>query len=264
MFVRKEGVGSIARIIQHRELLMKQVIMEAPSLIQVISGSKIVRWATKERVAHSGEIIALESGQALDVINVPDDNSKLYEAKLISLDADAVFKFSEQDATSKAISCLYQVTAPSISFQDAFSRAFEAIADERSIPASAASARVQEVLAWLDKNGGYFRNNKIHTVERRVRFHISADIQSQWTAQHIASKLGFSEATLRRKLAEEGTSFNNTLIDVRMSRAYTLLQATDMPITQIAFEIGYDSPSRFSARFRDRFGYSPSVVRAAS
>ena len=46
-----------------------------------------------------------------------------------------------------------------------------------------------------------------------------------------------------------------------MSFAMTLLQSTDHPIAHIAAQVGYESPSRFAVRFRDRFGFAPTVVR---
>jgi len=42
------------------------------------------------------------------------------------------------------------------------------------------------------------------------------------------------------------------------------LQTTELPINQIALDCGYQSPSRFSVRFRKRFGISPSAIRTQS
>ena len=66
---------------------------------------------------------------------------------------------------------------------------------------------------------------------------------------------------MRRRLAEEGASFFELLSDVRMSHALTLLQVTDLPVIQIAYEVGYKSQSRFALRFRRRFGFAPLAVR---
>ncbi len=70
-----------------------------------------------------------------------------------------------------------------------------------------------------------------------------------------------SEATLRRKLADEGDCLSGILADARLSFALTLLQATTQPVTQIALAVGYQSPSHFTVRFRRRFGFSPSAIR---
>jgi AraC-like DNA-binding protein len=73
-----------------------------------------------------------------------------------------------------------------------------------------------------------------------------------------------SEASLRRHLAAEDSSLSEILLDVRMSTALTLLQSTAQPVTRIAGEVGYQSPSQFAVRFRRRFGCSPSDVRRDS
>lgn len=86
-------------------------------------------------------------------------------------------------------------------------------------------------------------------------------LDADWTAARVAGALAQSEATLRRRLAVEGTSLTELLGDTRMAMALTLLQTTTQPVAHIAAEVGYESPSRFSARFRQRFGFSPTSVR---
>lgn len=70
-----------------------------------------------------------------------------------------------------------------------------------------------------------------------------------------------SEATFRRRLADQGQSFHDILIDVRMTTALRLLQINDRPVADIAYQVGYESASRFSVRFKKRFGFSPTAVR---
>lgn len=47
----------------------------------------------------------------------------------------------------------------------------------------------------------------------------------------------------------------------RMDRAFHLLNHTDMNVTEVALEVGYACPSRFSKAFAGQFGFSPSTVR---
>jgi len=90
---------------------------------------------------------------------------------------------------------------------------------------------------------------------------ISEHVEYQWKIDEIAKALNTSEATLRRHLATEKTSFREVLTTVRMMRALNLLQLTQRPISQIAYEVGYESHSRFSVRFKQYFGCSPLEVR---
>ena len=51
-------------------------------------------------------------------------------------------------------------------------------------------------------------------------------------------------------------SFRQLLAQVRMSHALTLLQQGLSPL-EAALACGYDSPSRFAARFKQEFGLTP-------
>ena len=94
-----------------------------------------------------------------------------------------------------------------------------------------------------------------------VLLKVAAHPPQRWTYAALGEALAMSEATLRRRLASEGTSLSALLSDVRMSAALVLLQATERPVAEIALDVGYQSPSRFAARFRERFGYPPAAAR---
>ena len=58
-----------------------------------------------------------------------------------------------------------------------------------------------------------------------------------------------------------GIPFGEYLRNMRLSYAENLLQASQMPVTEIAFESGFSSLSHFSRSFRDRYGCSPQEYR---
>ena len=91
------------------------------------------------------------------------------------------------------------------------------------------------------------------------------DLQKQWVyLADVAQRLGMSEATLRRRLANEGASFRELLGNIKMMRALTLLQTSPLGVAQVAYAVGYESPARFAAKFRAHFGCTPSDVRKAA
>ncbi len=47
----------------------------------------------------------------------------------------------------------------------------------------------------------------------------------------------------------------------RMEEARRLLARTTLPVTEVCFEVGYESLGTFSSRFRERTGLSPSAYR---
>jgi AraC-like DNA-binding protein len=72
-----------------------------------------------------------------------------------------------------------------------------------------------------------------------------------------ANQLGFSQRNLiRRFQIETGMTFRQWR---RQSRLLSSLErlANNEPVTRIALELGYESPSAFSAAFRNTFGVTP-------
>ena len=48
---------------------------------------------------------------------------------------------------------------------------------------------------------------------------------------------------------------------MRLETGLVLLQSSALQVSEIAARCGYESHSRFSAAFRERFGFSPSQLR---
>jgi AraC-like DNA-binding protein len=81
------------------------------------------------------------------------------------------------------------------------------------------------------------------------------------TMDAVASKLAVSRRTLQRRLANEGTSFVDLVRATRESLARHYLQRTDLPMSEIAFLLGFSEPRSFYRAFREWTGRSPDHVR---
>jgi len=77
----------------------------------------------------------------------------------------------------------------------------------------------------------------------------------------MARMLRVSARTYRRRLAEEGTSFQSLLNEVRAEHATRLLNETRLPITSIAYRLGFNDPSNFRRALRRWTGQSPRALR---
>ena len=77
----------------------------------------------------------------------------------------------------------------------------------------------------------------------------------------IASALGFSRRTLRRRLEVEGRSFSGILSECRTLCAVRMLHSPDTPLSQIADHLGYTEVSAFERAFRSRKGITPAQFR---
>ncbi|MDY6998627.1 MAG: helix-turn-helix domain-containing protein [Actinomycetota bacterium] len=84
------------------------------------------------------------------------------------------------------------------------------------------------------------------------------------TAQGVARHLGISTRTLQRRLGEEGLTFQRLLADLRAQLAHHYLTQSALPLTEIAFLLGYDNTNSFHRAFNQWTGSTPSGVRAAA
>ena len=84
------------------------------------------------------------------------------------------------------------------------------------------------------------------------------------SATRGARALGVSERTLRRQLELEGTSFRAVVSDAQRREAQVLLARADVPITEVAFRLGFADSSAFAHAVRRWFGCSARDVRKQS
>ncbi len=78
------------------------------------------------------------------------------------------------------------------------------------------------------------------------------------TKGQIARRLGMSPRSLQRTLADEGTSFTALLAEARLTLARSYLDEGRLPVTEIAFVLGFADTSAFSRAFRRWTGLAPS------
>lgn len=76
-----------------------------------------------------------------------------------------------------------------------------------------------------------------------------------------AARLGASDWTLRRTLAEAGTSYRGEVERSRIVRAMTMLVRSDAEIDAVALGAGFGSRSQFHRAFRRVTGVSPGQYR---
>jgi AraC-like DNA-binding protein len=79
--------------------------------------------------------------------------------------------------------------------------------------------------------------------------------------ENAAQQTGLSPKTLKRKLAEEKTSYSEILDKVRLDIARSRLAKSETPITIIARELGYEHPANFTRAFKRLSGVTPLAYR---
>lgn len=96
----------------------------------------------------------------------------------------------------------------------------------------------------------------------KARLRIRESLESSLTIQQVAEEMGVSYSNFR-KLFKEFTGLSPAVYqqDLRLQRAKELLTTTDMSIKEIAYQLNFDSPDYFSAKFKIKTGHRPSELR---
>jgi len=84
---------------------------------------------------------------------------------------------------------------------------------------------------------------------------------SQPTLDELARLIGTSARTLDRYLRKEGSGFRDLAVRVRIDRARKLLREAELPISQIAYRLGFSDVANFTRSFRRETGFSPSEFK---
>jgi AraC-like DNA-binding protein len=95
----------------------------------------------------------------------------------------------------------------------------------------------------------------------RVRAAIAAQAQPAVSVVAVARELHMSPRTLKRRLAEDGTTFSAIRDDLHRQRALLLLDDRTLSIGEIASRLGYSELPNFTRAFRKWTGMTPAAFR---
>jgi len=97
----------------------------------------------------------------------------------------------------------------------------------------------------------------------RAKDRIDSASNEEWPVHRLAQVSGVSEAHFARSFKEAfGVPPHRYLLTRRLERAAALLRDSNLSITEIAFETGWNSLGTFGRTFRDVAGESPGELRA--
>jgi transcriptional regulator GlxA family with amidase domain len=96
----------------------------------------------------------------------------------------------------------------------------------------------------------------------RAKDRMDAASHEVWPMRRLARVSGVSEAHFARSFKQAfGVPPHRYLLTRRIERATALLRDTELPVTDIAFQTGWESLGTFGRTFRDVTGESPGVIR---
>lgn len=101
------------------------------------------------------------------------------------------------------------------------------------------------------------RDDLIESVLAALR----ADVDDMPPLSHISAALNCSTRTLRRRLADLGTSYQALVDQLRYESALDLLKRTKLPLVEIAMATGFADARNFRRAFKRWSGVLPNEIR---
>jgi AraC-like DNA-binding protein len=251
-----------AFVTRSRETI-SSLVMPTAGLVIVIEGRKELISASGQRVFNAGDAFVLPASARVDVVNDPDPATGVYRALFISFRRELVIEAAR--LWPQFVGRRPGVGEPVISAElcSAVLHCGEALSHRTPVSRRVVDHRILEILLVLAEQGvlplvpKYVQGSVVEAVRLLVRHRL----HWPWTAAVVAAELAMSEATLRRRLRQEGHTLQDTLRTERMEAAYIVLHDRDADVADALAATGYRSRSHFARHFHDRFGATPSAVR---
>lgn len=254
-------LGSVCCLLRHR---LRAVSLPGPAAVFVLQGRKTLFRDADSLTIEAGRMFVLPGQMEVGIENEPDPRSGRYLALCLGLPQDmltrAVLAAGNPETALAASLAAYRVDTDAALI----------LAVEHVLDMAAACPDNERLLALCLEAvvvlvGGRTRAMPLlwsatATWQARVAGLIGQDPARDWTAGEVAARLAVGERSLRRCLSAENSGLRQIVRDVRLTAALTLLQSGRVSVGEAAAKCGYDSPSRFAVRFRERFGASPSDI----
>jgi transcriptional regulator GlxA family with amidase domain len=111
-------------------------------------------------------------------------------------------------------------------------------------------------------NGGGVRAARIHAIKQDIARSIN---QPDLSVAALAERHGCTPRSLQRMFEADGTTFTQHVLEQRLSHAHRILNDPgheSEKISAVALACGFGDLSYFNRVFRQRYGASPSDIRA--
>ncbi len=239
---------------------LAQFTIAKPVIGMVLSGGKEFWLGDSVCRFVAGDVFVLPGGATLDVVNLPDERTGLYESLIVEVatlpPSIARLPFPARRAARPDFDVGITLTPELV---NALAHAATTLATSEHATALA-EHRLAEVLMLL-RDDPAARALFDAPLADRVRWMVAAEPSRRWTAEEIGRRLAIGASTLRRRLGIEGTSLRAVLASARMEIAEAILARGEASVTAAAEAAGYTSRSHFTRRFRSVYGTAPGERR---
>ena len=99
-------------------------------------------------------------------------------------------------------------------------------------------------------------------IEKAIKYVEDNISRSDLSVEELSHELGMSRVHLYKKLLQiTGKTPIEFIRVIRLKRAAQLLRESQLHVSEVAYEVGFNNPRYFSRYFKDEFGVLPSVYQ---
>ena len=239
---------------------IRELMIRDDTIGYVQRGQKTLFHPDQREVFGQDDLCVIARGTSWQVSNNPL-GCMHYQAIFVGLQPELISRFYQYYPSHAATMPI--TLSQKLTFDADLRQSFLALPDLLTAPISSArqELRLLELLLLLAERGVCFALPQALGMSDLIRRLVGSRLDQTWSVEQIAQGLHVSTRTLQRRLSEEQVQLRQLLQDLRLEQGLGLLQTSTLPIGEIAARCGYQSHSRFSAAFRERFGFIPSILR---
>jgi len=247
-------------------LLDKEMYLSSIAILYIVRGKQIIsNYDNKAVSVNEGQLLFLSRDMYLVSDFVAENNH--FEAIIFFIDDSVIqqnhtpIKSNEIDNVIPTLEAGDQIAKYMQSLLDVY-RHFENSSEILEI-------KVRELLALikLQNNGEKFLS-QLHSLEtkhkrRDIREFMELNFLRNLNIEDYALLTGRSKSTFMREFKKlYATTPNQWLIEKRLSKGHEMLINTNINITDIAFEIGYENVSHFIKAYKKRYKTTPKQLKS--
>ena len=124
-----------------------------------------------------------------------------------------------------------------------------ALADAKKHPAPPTVIDVADVV---------LHHKEVRDVIEFIEQHLSQKLSLNTIAEHVNMNKSYLSRLFKK---ETGKNLSHFIQELRMKKAFTLLQETDLQVKEVAAAVGIDDPFYFSRIFKNVYGKSPTQLK---